>query len=82
MALIHVRERFFGQVTEISLNAPPGNVLTRAFMEELCQQIEKDGANSFCKLIILKSAGSHFSDFFIVLFSFFFKSSNCVLFRT
>lgn len=58
--LIKVTELYDGQVEEIVLGPPPGNVLTAALMAELSAQLEKTNADKRKKLILIAGEGKHF----------------------
>lgn len=59
--LIKVNELHDGQVAEVVLGPPPGNVLTAALMTELSAQLEETNADSAKKLIVIAGEGKHFS---------------------
>jgi cyclohexa-1,5-dienecarbonyl-CoA hydratase len=59
--LIKVSELHDGQVTEIVLGPPPGNVLTAALMAELSAQLEETNADAGKKLVVIAGEGKHFS---------------------
>jgi cyclohexa-1,5-dienecarbonyl-CoA hydratase len=60
-SLITVTERYDGQVTEILLGPPPGNIVTAKVMAELREQLAKDARDPRKKLVVLGGTGKHFS---------------------
>ena len=50
-----------GQVLNLTLNAPKGNVLDKEMMSELQKAIERKAAQSSVKAIVLRGEGAHFS---------------------
>lgn len=50
-----------GQVMEITLDEPKGNVLDGAMMREITAAIERAAANPALKAIVFQGAGEHFS---------------------
>jgi cyclohexa-1,5-dienecarbonyl-CoA hydratase len=59
--LIKVEEKYDGQVDEIVLGPPPGNIVSAALMKELSAQIEASNADPHTKLIVITGEGKHFS---------------------
>ena len=57
---ITVREHHDGQVREIVIGPPPGNIVSMALGEELAVELWKL-ENAKCKLVILSGEGKHFS---------------------
>lgn len=61
MTSIRCQDKLKGSVREITLNAPPANVLTAAVMAEIGSELEKSAANPALKAIVFSSEGAHFS---------------------
>ena len=59
--LIKVSDSHDGQVTDIVLGPPPGNVVSAALMKELSQQLEASNADKKKKMIVISGEGKHFS---------------------
>lgn len=59
--LIKVNEKYDGQVHEIVLGPPPGNIVSAALMKELSAQIEASNADPHTKLVVITGEGKHFS---------------------
>jgi cyclohexa-1,5-dienecarbonyl-CoA hydratase len=58
--LIKVDEQHDGQVLEIVLGPPPGNVITAALMAELSARLEETSADGRKKLVVIAGEGKHF----------------------
>jgi len=58
---ISIQEKEDGAVTEITLNNPPGNILTLAMMGEITSRMAIDRENPAKKLIVFGAQGKHFS---------------------
>jgi|WetSurMetagenome_2_1015567.scaffolds.fasta_scaffold242781_2 cyclohexa-1,5-dienecarbonyl-CoA hydratase len=58
---IKVQEKQCGEVTEITLCNPPGNVLSLAMMQEIAERMKLDVKNPHKKLIVFAAEGEHFS---------------------
>lgn len=60
---ITVGETFDGQVAEIVLGPPPGNIVTAALMHEVANELRslEDPSRSRIKLIVVRGDGEHFS---------------------
>jgi len=52
---------FDGQILNLTLNAPKGNVLDIEMISELTQAVEKLGVNQDIKAFVFEGAGEHFS---------------------
>ena len=52
---------FDGQILNLVLNAPPGNILDKKMISELTQALEEKATNSSVKAILFQGAGEHFS---------------------
>jgi len=52
---------FDGQILNLTLNAPKGNVLDIEMISELTQAVEKLGVNQDIKAFVFQGAGEHFS---------------------
>ncbi len=52
---------FDGQILNLTLNAPKGNVLDIEMISELTQAVEKLGSNPQVKAFVFQGAGEHFS---------------------
>ena len=50
-----------GDVCELRLDAPPGNILTRAMCEDLVHAVCDHGSDKALKAFLLTAAGEHFS---------------------
>lgn len=59
--MIKVEEKSEGEITEITLNQPPANILSAKMMKEIETQVEIEEKNSDKKLIIFSGEGKHFS---------------------
>lgn len=59
--LITVTETQDGQVTEVVLGPPPGNILSAAMMKEISALLEEEAGKPDKKLIIFSGGGKHFS---------------------
>jgi cyclohexa-1,5-dienecarbonyl-CoA hydratase len=63
--LIRVVERFGGQVAEIVLGPPPGNLITARLVEEVAREIRRQAAGGgdlrHRKAIVVSGAGANFS---------------------
>lgn len=59
--LIKVGDTHDGQVTEIVLGPPPGNIISAALMKELSVQLEISNADRKKKAIMISGEGKHFS---------------------
>ncbi len=59
--LVTVDETYDGQVTEIVLGPPPGNIVTAKMMSELKSELAAVRANKKKKLIVVSGSGKHFS---------------------
>lgn len=57
---IEVRELFDDQVCEITLDAPPANILDAGMMAEIEAQLDRERDQSARKLIIFQGRGRHF----------------------
>lgn len=60
-SLIKTAELYNGQVTEILLGPPPGNILSAQMMDEISAELEKAAAEPHKKLLIFTGTGKHFS---------------------
>lgn len=58
---IRVNETHDGQVIELVLNSPKGNVLDRQMMTELTQAVSAAGMNRRVKALVFRGEGDHFS---------------------
>jgi cyclohexa-1,5-dienecarbonyl-CoA hydratase len=59
--LIKVSETHDGQVTDIVLGPPPGNIVSAALMKEVSDQIEESNEDKKKKAIVISGEGKHFS---------------------
>ncbi len=59
--LIKTTELHDGQVTEILLGPPPGNILSAQMMDEISAEMDKVRAAPHKKLLIFTGTGKHFS---------------------
>lgn len=61
--LITANSRFDGQVTEIALGPPPGNIITRRMIQEMTAEIlrHRKSETSGVKAIVITGQGDHFS---------------------
>lgn len=57
---IKVRESYDGQVCEITLDAPPANILTARMMAEIEDRLDKERNKAGRKLIVFQGAGKNF----------------------
>jgi cyclohexa-1,5-dienecarbonyl-CoA hydratase len=57
---IECRERFEGQVVEIVLGPPPGNILTSRLLDELSTALEEADGDPRRKLVVITGQGKHF----------------------
>ncbi|MBU3915555.1 enoyl-CoA hydratase/isomerase family protein [bacterium] len=57
---IRVEELYEGEVTEITLNTPPANILSAKMMAEIKTQLEIEQSKPHKKLIIFGGEGKHF----------------------
>lgn len=57
---ISVREHYDGQVVEVVLGPPPGNIVSMALVEELAAELRGLGEKAR-KLLVLSGEGKHFS---------------------
>ncbi len=57
---IEIKEKYEGQIAEITLNDAPANILTAAMMAEIRAFLKDDLNNKDRKLLIFKGAGDHF----------------------
>lgn len=60
-SLIKTAELYNGQVTEILLGPPPGNILSAQMMDEISAELEKAAGEPHKKLLIFTGTGKHFS---------------------
>jgi len=60
-SLIKTTELYNGQVTEILLGPPPGNILSARMMDELSAEMERAKGVPHKKLLIFSGTGKHFS---------------------
>jgi len=60
-SLLRIRERFDGQVLELTLADPPANVLSRAMMVELRELFAAERKPSARKAVVIGGEGKHFS---------------------
>jgi len=58
---LKIDELYDGAVSEIALDAPPGNILTAKMMAEIEAQLDIEDANADRKLVVFTGAGYHFS---------------------
>jgi cyclohexa-1,5-dienecarbonyl-CoA hydratase len=60
---IATREWFDGQIAEIGLGPPPGNIVTASLMGEVATELKamENSSRSRIKLIIVRGQGEHFS---------------------
>lgn len=58
---IKISEKFDGQAIEVTLNAPPANILTAAMMGEISRFMQQCRDNAGLKLVIFKGEGDNFS---------------------
>lgn len=59
--LIRVEDRFDGQVSELRLCAPPGNILSARMMDEISRYLKVVEQDARKKLIVISGEGQHFS---------------------
>ncbi len=59
--LIKVSDSHNGQVTDIVLGPPPGNIVSAALMKELSDALEVSNADRKKKMIVISGEGKHFS---------------------
>lgn len=59
--LIAVAEKSDGQVTEIVLGPPPGNIVSAKMIAEISAQLQADEKDPHKKLIVFSGQGKHFS---------------------
>jgi len=60
-SLIKTTELHNGQVTEILLGPPPGNILSAQMMDEISAEMQRVAAAPHKKLLIFTGTGKHFS---------------------
>lgn len=59
--LIRVEDRFDGQVCELRLCAPPGNILSARMMGEISRHLKAVEQDARKKLVVISGEGRHFS---------------------
>ncbi len=60
-SFIKVNELYNGQVTEIVMGPPPGNILSAGMMDELLAEMKNVAGAAHKKLMIITGTGKHFS---------------------
>lgn len=59
--LISTRDLFEGQVIEIILGPPPGNIISSRLTDEFSAELDRVAAEPKVKLLVVSGAGKHFS---------------------